>query len=507
MLLKLEGIRKCFPGVVALDQVDFDLRAGEIHALVGENGAGKSTLMKLLSGVHPFGSYEGRIVKEGKELRFRSLKDAGQAGIAIVHQELALIQDLSVLDNLFLGAESSRTLGFLDRNTQRSRAHALFAELGITLPLDGKVRELSIGKQQRLEIARALLGQPQVLILDEPTSALPEDEAAQLLEWIRELAGRGTACVYISHRMEEVFSLADRITVLRDGRSVWTRDRDQVKPDAVIAAMVDRPPSDLYGHTPCRPGKVALAVRDLRVLKHGHPILQVPELTVHTGEIVGLAGLMGAGRSCLLQVLAGAATSGSVVQGEWHSGDGQWRSLPSSPAEAGKAGLFLIPEDRKQQALFLEESIASNIGWASLKRFRTPLGLDGAAVMQEAETQMKEFRVKAPNADVNVNTLSGGNQQKVLMGRAAMVAPKILLLDEPTRGIDVGAKNEIYRRMEAWTLEGWSILWASSELQELLGLSDRLIVLSQGNAVASFHQRPFDDQAVMAASTQEPTPL
>lgn len=505
MLLKLEGIRKCFPGVVALDEVNFDLQEGEVHALVGENGAGKSTLMKLLSGVYPSGCYEGRILMEGEEVHFRSLKDARQAGIAIVHQELALVQELSVLDNLFLGAEPSFRLGALNRKQQRSKAERFLKALDLTFPLEELVRQLSIGKQQRLEIARALLHEPQVLILDEPTSALPEDDAAQLLQWIRDVANRGTACVYISHRMEEIYSIADRITVLRDGCSVWTRQRVAVDQEQVISAMVDRPPSDLYAHTPLQSDTVSVQVRDLQVMRKNRVLLQLPELTLHQGEIVGLAGLMGAGRSCLLQVLCGAAHAGTVVKGEWHLGDGKWKPLPSTPAEARQVGLFLIPEDRKQQALFLEEDLTTNMTCASVSEFKQTCWMDTPGMVAASEKQMQEFNVKAPHTGTGVKTLSGGNQQKVLMGRAALVTPRVLLLDEPTRGIDIGAKNEIYRRMEAWTQAGWTILWASSELQELLGLSDRLLVLNQGVAVESFSERPFDEQAVMTAATMEPS--
>ncbi len=506
MLLKLEGIRKCFPGVVALDEVHLELNAGEVHALIGENGAGKSTLMKVLSGVYPHGSYEGRILKNGEELRFRSLRDASQAGVVLVHQELALLPELSVLDNLFLGAEIRGPLGFLKREAQQKKAEAHLQALELSLPLEQRVGLLSIGQQQRLEIARALLHDPEVLILDEPTSALPEDDAAQLLEWIRRLARKGTACVYISHRMEEIFQIADQVTVLRDGRSVWTRPREGVEVEAVIAAMVDRPPSDLYGHQPCEPGELVLALRGLRVVKSGGCVLSVPSLELRQGEILGLAGLMGAGRSCLLRLLSGALDAGTRVEGQC-SLDGEiWQDLPASPAEARRMGLFLVPEDRKGQALFLEESVAMNTVCASFSSFRRGPVLDHQAIQVQANELKDSFRVKTPSVEQQVKTLSGGNQQKVLMARAALVAPKLLLLDEPTRGIDVGAKDEIYRRMERWTREGWTILWASSELQELLGISDRVLVLAQGELRASFHERPFDEQAVMSAATREPQP-
>lgn len=489
-MIRLDSITKTFPGVKALDRVSFTIHAGEVQALCGENGAGKSTLMKVLSGIWPAGSYEGRILRGDEELRFQTVRDAAAAGIAIVHQELALLPEMSVIDNLFLGKELHRH-GRLDTAAQRALAERHFGELGMALPLSALARELSVGQQQRLEIARALLAKPSVLVLDEPTSALPEDDAAHLLTFIRHLADQGTACIYISHRMEEVFRIADRITVLRDGRSIWTKLRDEVAPTEVIAAMVDRPPTDMYAHTPLTPGPELCRLQDLTVHRQGRPLLRIPQLVVRQGEIVGLAGMMGAGRTCLLRTLMGSLHHCQV------SGTLNDEPLPAHPADAMRRGLFLIPEDRKLQALFLDESLTMNTTAATQPRFRRHLRMDNAAMRAATAERMAQFTVKAPGPQTIARTLSGGNQQKVLLCRAAEVSPRVLLLDEPTRGIDVGAKEAIYRQMEAWTRQGWGILWSSSELQELLGISDCLYVLADGELSASFGERPFSEPDIM----------
>jgi D-xylose transport system ATP-binding protein len=505
-MFRLDQITKTFPGVKALDDVSLTIVPGEIHALCGENGAGKSTLMKVLSGVYPHGSYTGRILRKDEdgsetELAFRTVGEASAAGISIVHQELALMPEMTVLDNLFLGQEKSRC-GTLDHHGQRQVAKEHFAALGFNPPLDALVGTLSVGQQQRLEIARALLGKPSVLVLDEPTSALPEDDAANLLVWIRKLAKEGTACVYISHRMEEVFTISDRVTVLRDGQSVWTKPSAETGIDDVVQAMVDRPASDIYGHTPLEPGPVICQVKDLTVEKSRRRILEVKELTVRKGEIVGLAGMMGAGRTCLLRTLVGSLNH-AKSNGSFAGPDGVAGSLPDHPATAKEQGLFLIPEDRKGQALFLNESIITNTTAANMEKFCKGGRVNQRAMREATLERVSQFNVKTASADTVIRTLSGGNQQKVLLGRAAEVSPGLLLLDEPTRGIDVGAKEAIYRQMEAWTREGWGILWSSSELQELLGISDRIYVLANGHVTAHFNKRPFVEHDVMKnAATQ-----
>lgn len=500
MIVRLESITKRFPGVKALDGVTLDVHPREVHALCGENGAGKSTLMKVLSGIHAAGTYTGRILDaDGKELRFNSTHDARRAGIAIVHQELALLQDMNVLDNLFLGREIHRH-GRVDYAAERRKGSAHLDALGFPMPLDAMLCDLSVGMQQRLEIARALLDEPSVLVLDEPTSSLSEEESASLRRWIRKLADDGTACIYISHRMEEVFSIADRVTVLRDGRTIWTRPRKEISPESVIAAMVDRPISDMYAHTPAPKGNVLCHVQNLRVRKGRRALLSCEDLIVHEGEIVGLAGMMGSGRSALLRSLVGSLP-GMQVSGVLAGPDGRRTGMPTHPAESLSRGLFLIPEDRKLQALFLEEDIQTNATAASVSRYFNSGRVDGQAIYAATRERMNQFAVKAASPAASVSTLSGGNQQKVLLCRAAEVNPRLLLLDEPTRGIDVGAKSAIYRQMEAWTRAGWGILWSSSELQELLGLSDRIYVLAGGKVAGEFRERPFQEHAIMHCAT------
>jgi len=507
-VIRLVDISKTFSGVKALDRVSFDIFPGEVHALCGENGAGKTTLIQVLAGIFPYPTYEGRILRlptdkdeqvEQVELRFRGVQEATAAGIAVVHQELALLPDMTVLENLFLGKEISHG-GRLDKHAQRRRAEEHFGKLGFMPPLDAPVRELSVGRQQRLEIARSLLTTPSVLVLDEPTSALPEDDARSLLQWIRRLADNGTACIYISHRMAEVLSIADRITVLRDGRTVWTKLTSEVEPRDVITAMVDRPPTDRYAHTPLPPGELLCAVQKLRVTRGRRTILQVEKLLARRGEIVGLAGLMGAGRTCLLRCLIGELRQ-TQVTGTFRGREQTESALPKCAAEAMQHGLFLIPEDRKQQALFLEQPLVTNVTSANVGAFRHGPHMNRPAMRQATVTRLQQFAVKAPGPQTIARTLSGGNQQKLLLCRAAEVAPGLLLLDEPTRGIDVGAKEAIYRQMEAWTQDGWGIIWSSSELPELLGISDRIYVLANGRVTAEFRQRPFSEANIMAAAT------
>jgi D-xylose transport system ATP-binding protein len=500
-MFKLEHITKTFPGVKALDDVSFTIVPGEIHALCGENGAGKSTLMKVLSGVWAHGTYTGRILRKDDdgsetELTFRTVGEASAAGISIVHQELALMPEMTVLDNLFLGQEKSR-FGRLDQHGQRRVAEKHFAALGFNPPLDALVGTLSVGQQQRLEISRALLGNPSVIVLDEPTSALPEEDAANLLVWIRKLADEGTACIYISHRMEEVFKIADRVTVLRDGQSVWTKPAGETDISDVVQAMVDRPATDIYGHVPLEPGSVICKVQNLTVEKSRCRILEVEDLSVRKGEIVGLAGMMGAGRTCLLRTMVGSLTRARST-GRFTGPDGAAGPLPNHPATAMKHGLFLIPEDRKGQALFLNESVTVNATAANMDKFCRRGRINPGAMREATLDRVDQFSVKTASVDTVIRNLSGGNQQKVLLCRAAEVSPGLLLLDEPTRGIDVGAKDAIYRQMEAWTREGWGILWSSSELQELLGISDRIYVLANGRVTAHFNERPFVEHDVMS---------
>ena len=504
-MILLENITKTFGSVKALDGVSFEVHPGEIHALCGENGAGKSTLMNILGGVWPHGTYTGGMRRRNDsrkrdiELRFRNVHDATQAHIALVHQELAIVPDMSVIDNLFLGNEMTFA-GIITDSQQRSVAKRHFDELRLPAPLDIPARELSIGFQQKLEIARALLTDPEVLVLDEPTSALSSDEAESLIEWIRDLSRRGTACIYTSHRMQEVFALADRITVLRDGRSVWTRPATETTADEVIEAMVDRASTNIYAHDPLPAGSPVLEVKHLTVSRDGSKLLDIDRLVVHEGEILGLAGMMGAGRTCLLRSLVGALDRASVEGSYRGPNDEIAGQPPKHPAEALTRGLFLTPEDRTLEALFMEDDIQTNITAATFERYVRDGAVDLQHIQSACSAHVADYGVKAPALTSCVASLSGGNQQKILFCRAAEVAPKLLLLDEPTRGIDIGAKAAIYRQMEEWTRQGWSIIWSSSELPELLGISDRIYVLAGGRISAEFTSRPFQDAQVMASA-------
>jgi D-xylose transport system ATP-binding protein len=507
-ILNLQQIRKTFPGVVALDSVDLSVYPGEVHAICGENGAGKSTLMKVLSGVYPHGTFAGSITYNNKDVQLHSLAEARSAGIALVHQELALLPELSVLDNLFLGQEPRSIWGTIDRRQQQEQALQHFANLNLDLPLYARVHSLSIGQQQRLEIARALLSNPQVLVLDEPTSALPEDDAQQLLEWIRNLAEQGTACLYISHRMDEVFAISQRITVLRDGHSIWSKAAAEVSESDVIRAMVDRPLDQLFPYRTRPLGKRALQVDQLQVRKSGKPILQLEHFSIRAGEIIGLAGMMGSGRSCFMMSLVGGLT-GCHATGTLHcpsqTDDLVSSPMPASPQQARQAGVFMIPEDRKNQALLLNDRIIDNMLLANMTDYGHLTGLQQAAMHRDARTGMDGFRIKAPSYSSRAGQLSGGNQQKILLARAALAAPRVLLLDEPTRGIDVGAKADVYQHMLTWAEQGWAIIWCSSEMPELLGISDRILVFADGQAHPDLLERPFSQEHVMHLASQPPS--
>lgn len=500
-MIKLQNITKKFNGITVLDRITFEIFPNEVHALCGENGAGKSTLMKILAGIWSYPAYEGQILKQGnngnEELRFRDIHDAQEVGIAIVHQELALVQEMTVLDNLFMGKELG-FFGIQNKKEQIRIAGEHFRSIDFLPSHTTIVKELNIGWQQRLEIARALLAKPSVLVLDEPTSALPKDDSENLLKWIRKLADNGTACIYISHRMDEVFKIADKITVLRDGKSIWTKPIKKTNPDDVVSAMVARPPASMYSHTPHEPGELLYAVKDVNVIKNNRPILQVNDLKVHCGEIVGLAGMMGSGRSCLLQTLMGAVNNSHVTGSFKSDKEKTWKALPSKPYHAKKQGLFLIPEDRKLQALFMDENLIINLTNATISKYLKNNSLNKPAMEKACRDKMKQFSVKALSPNSIIRTLSGGNQQKMLLGRAAEVSPELLLLDEPTRGIDIATKELIYRQMENWTKQGWGIIWSSSELQELLGISDRIYTLANGSITGEFHKRPFDENTIMS---------
>jgi len=504
-VLELRAIGKDFPGVRALDHVTLDLAPGEIHALCGENGAGKSTLIKIVCGAIPHGSYEGDVRLRGLSLRFRGPRDAEAAGIALIAQELALVPELSVAENLLLGREPVAR-GWIDRPRLRAEARRALDRVGLELDLDRPVKELGVGQQQMIEIARALAKEASILVLDEPTAALSESDAARLFVLLRELRARGVSLIYISHRIEEILGLADRVTVLRDGRSISTARADTLTREAIIAAMVGREVKNLYPRAAApRPERV-LSVRDLAMRDNadgGRTLLAGVSFDLHAGEVLGVAGLMGAGRTALLAALFGAAraeVSGTIQLGSAQLGVESTRAPFRSPGEAIAAGVALVSEDRKRFGLVPQGSVRDNLTLAALSRFARGGLLDETTRGAACEEQRRALGIRAASLEVAASTLSGGNQQKVVLGRWLLREPRVLLLDEPTRGIDVGAKAEIYELIAALAARGLGVLLVSSDLPELLGLSHRLLVLSNGRPTAELGADAAP-AAVMAAAT------
>ena len=504
VLLRAENILKRFPGVVALKDVSFDLRQGEIHALCGENGAGKSTLIKVLSGIHPAGSYEGRIVLDGTPLEMRTTADAETHGIAVIYQEMALIPEMTVGENIFLGKEPMNGR-FIDWLKVFDESRQLLRRFGIEIDPDTPVRNLGVGHQQLVEIVKALSKKSRILILDEPTAALSETEVQVLLGILRDLRAQGVTCVYISHKLDEVFAVADRITVLRDGQSITTLDTAQTNVAEVIRHMVGREIEDLFPRTKTQSGKVLMSVEHLEVAPEAGSTLRLHDISfeVRAGEVLGLGGLMGAGRSELLMHLFGAW--GKRLAGHVKL-DGQ--SLDAtSPSRSIAAGLVMVSEDRKRYGLILEQTIGFNLSLSSLEKLTTGGLLDAGRESTVNHQFFNSLRVKAPGLESFVGKLSGGNQQKVVLGKALMTQPKVVFLDEPTRGLDVGAKLDVYNLVNELTVQGCAVVLVSSELPELMGMSDRIVMLHEGTVGGTFKREAATQEVLMAAAMgQLPVP-
>jgi ribose transport system ATP-binding protein len=497
-LISIRRVSKRYPGVLALDDVSLDIKRGELLAIVGENGAGKSTLMQILAGV--IGEYEGEVALGGRLVRFRNTRDAERSGISIIHQELNLVEQLSASANIFLGRERRNRWGLLDQDAMDREAKRLLDQLECDIEPGRPVGELRVGDQQLIEIAKALSLATDILIMDEPTSALAESEVARLFRVIQRLRERGVTVLYISHKMDEVFRLADRIAVLRDGRLVDTLDRAETNPRKVTHLMVGREIEETDLSSPRAPGDVLLAVERLWLPWPGHARnwrLEDISFTLARGEILGIAGLMGAGRTELLECLFGAsdeAPSGRITL------DGKSVRF-RHPSEARRAGIALVSEDRKRLGLFSEMSVAANITLCTLgESLRSGL-LSRRHERQRAREVVSRLGIKTSDVDDPITSLSGGNQQKAIIGRWLLARPKVLLLDDPTRGIDVGAKAELYRLVDQLCRQGLGIIVTSSELPELLTLCDRILVLCEGRLTAQFARSDATEQKIMEAAT------
>ena len=498
-LLEMRNIVKEFPGVRALDGVSFTLENGEFHALVGENGAGKSTLMKVLSGVYPEGSFDGEIFVDNVPQSFRNVRDSEAAGVAIIYQELSLVKELTVGENIFLGREPSR-FGVIDSAKLYHRSATLLRELHLDIDPRTTVGSLGIGRQQLVEIAKALSQDAKILVLDEPTAALTESEVETLFDILTKLKARGVGLIYISHKLDEVFRMSDRITVLRDGKTIGTHLAKDLTRDEVIAEMVGRDVGDIFPKPEHELGIPALEIKNLTVFSVDRPdkrIVDDVSFSVRRGEVLGIAGLMGSGRTELMTAIFGA------WQGKYSRIiiiDGKERTI-SSPLDAIDSGIAFVTEDRKRYGLILEQTIADNMTLAGLKPISGRFLTDRSREMAAVREPMRSLNIKAGTPMVITGTLSGGNQQKVVLGKSLLTKPKVLFLDEPTRGIDVGAKQEIYAEIDKLAAEGLAIVLVSSELPEVLGLSDRVLVLYRGRIAAEFTRENATAEKVMTAAT------
>ena len=503
-ILEMRHIVKTFPGVRALDDVDFTVARGEIHAICGENGAGKSTLMKVLSGVHPHGTYEGEIVFDGRECAFSDIKSSEAAGIAIIHQELALSPYLSIAENIFLGNERSRW-GVIDWHRTNARAQEIMAEVGLDEKPSTRIQDIGVGKQQLVEIAKALVKNARLLILDEPTAALNDDDSAHLLDLMRQLRSQGITCIMISHKLNEIRAVADSTTIIRDGKTITTLDmhrRGGVEESEIIRHMVGRPLDNRYPEHEPTIGGEALRIEDWTVLHPvdpGRRVVDGANIALRHGEIVGLAGLMGAGRTELAMSLFGRAY-GRDISGRVFK-DGREIEI-GSVASAIRHGLAYVSEDRKRYGLNLIESIRRNMSSAAPWRFSSRGVLDLHEERRAVTELSAQMNVRAPTIESPVGGLSGGNQQKVVLGKWVATEPDVLILDEPTRGIDVGAKYEIYTIINRLADAGKAVLVISSELPELLGICDRIYTLSAGRITADIDRQDADQEILMRHMTQ-----
>jgi D-xylose transport system ATP-binding protein len=501
IILDFKNVTKRFPGVVALDDVSFSINRGEIHGICGENGAGKSTLVKILSGVYPFGTYEGSVIYNGGELRLlqSSIQEAVKEGIAIVYQELTLVPTRTVGENVYLGKEPVEH-GLINWNKLYADTQAILDKYQLDVDPRATVRNLGVGKMQMVEIAKALSEDAKVLILDEPTSALSKAEVEKLMQILCGLKEHGITCIYISHRLEEFFEITDKVTVMRDGKVITTQPTKVVTQADLVKYMVGREMKERFPKGNRKPGGVVLEVEGLEASDPNNAnrkILDGISFNVRKGEILGIAGLMGSGRTELVLTLFGEYAK--ITKGQIRL-DGK-PIEPKSARQAIDSGLSLVPEDRKRMGLVLIQSILKNISLPNLDQFSGFASIDANKEMQASMQQSKSLTIKAPSLEVKAETLSGGNQQKVVISKWLMSTPEVMIMDDPTRGIDVGAKFEIYKLMNELAEKGVAVIMISSDLEEVLGMSDRVMVMCRGHSTLTLPIAEASQERVMALAT------
>lgn len=490
MNIEMTGINKSFGSNQVLKDAGFVLKDGEVHALMGENGAGKSTLMKILTGVYTKDSGTVRI--DGKEVNFKSPQEAEKAGIVFIYQELNVLFDLTVEENLFMGKEITKKFGICDKKAMHSRARDIMDKMGVQIPIEAVMSDLSVGQQQMVEICKALMVDAKVIIMDEPTAALTERETENLFKVMKALRKKGVSIVYISHRMEEIFALCDRITILRDGSYIGTENISEIDMDGVVRMMIGREIGERFPKRDVKIGDVVLKVEGLSKDNVFHDV----SFDVRAGEVLGVAGLMGAGRTEIMQ-----AIFGSISKSHGHIYiDGDKVSI-KNPGQAIAAGIGFITEDRKTEGLLLEKSIAENIEIANLKKVSNKGILSKTKQKELVQKGIEDFKIKCFGSWHECNNLSGGNQQKVVLAKWVATNPKILILDEPTRGVDIGAKKEIYNVINQMAAQGVAVIMVSSELPEVLGMSDRIMVVREGEVRGILDGKTADQEKIMTLAT------
>lgn len=501
IILDIQNVTKTFPGITALSEVSLQIKRGEIHGLCGENGAGKSTLMKILAGVYPYGTYDGTVIYDGNELHLESssIRQAMAEGIAIVYQELTLVPDMTVGENIFLGKEITEN-SLINWSKTYAETQKILDQYQLDVNPRDIIKHLGVGKQQMVEIAKALSENAKVLILDEPTSALTEAEIVKLMEILRSLKEKGITCIYISHKLEEFFRITDSVTVLRDGKTVITKPTKELSLEKLVSYMVGREMKERFPRSTRKPDGVVFEVQDLHAVdpqETSKEVLKGVDFTLKKGEILGIAGLMGSGRTELVTTIFGEyarVTKGKMML------EGNEMNIKNAN-DAMKKGISLVPEDRKVSGLVLIQSILNNISLPNLYSYSRPFRINKHKELKACLQQVKNLSIKISNIGNQVDSLSGGNQQKVVIAKWLMTIPKVLIMDDPTRGVDVGAKYEIYKLMNELAEKGVSIIMISSELEEVLGMSDRVMVMHEGRSNGTLDIAEATQEKIMALAT------